>query len=617
MITCVVSLLLIEAMVLIPSYRSYLKQLKQDVANSAETVFDNIQFGINFTNFNAMDASLFEQILDDPGVVGFSFFDQSGDLLHTVGEAMPVSAENKNQLIACCDDDRIGSVFGDQQSYFFSSLMLNRMDVTAGLIMDSSEVATKSRSYLFRVLGLVALICLAVTGSVVLVMGRYATRIEYEANYDKLTQLPNRQGLLRVLDATVGDEAPYHLVHLDIDGFKAIKDRWGEKNSETLIVQLVERLQNAIDTEWCFARLLDDRFALLIRGTNSHDLVLKRMQSLQQTISTPIEVERDKVSMTACVGIYASRGVYLESDAALERADIALAHAKEEGGNRVIGYEESLRAEHDERISIITRLRSALADTELSLNYQPQYSAKSGQLVGAETLMRWYSSEIGNIPPSVFIPLAEQTGIIIDYGAWAMKQAVRQYARWREAGLVLPVISVNVSPKQFGDEELVSTVASLVEEFSLQPGVLELEITESAVIQSPEVARSKMEQLAELGVDFAIDDFGTGHSSSSNLGSFPFSRLKVDQSFIRQIVHSRSDRCIVKSCIELAHVLGMTVVAEGVERSEEFELLAEWGCDIIQGYYFSKPLTVEAMQPLLIAGGGCVLPGGNNSDKCA
>jgi len=618
MLTCVVSLLLVETLVLVPSYFNYVRQLERGVEASAESVFRNLQFGLDFSNFTAIESNLYQQVLAQPDVRGFSFFDATGKLLSSVGEPFTLTAPIVTQLADCCADAPFSVMHGGERSLFSTSLTRQNLPLYVALSLDSSLISQRSRSYLIRVLGLVALICLAVTGSIVLVMGRYATRIEYESNYDKLTNLPNKQGLARTLQNMVGDNQPLYLVIIDIDGFTSIRDRWGVANSDQLIQRVVERIADKIEPDWYLARVRDDKFALLIRGARQSAQLFPKLQALLDVVAEPVTMERDKVSMTACLGVFdGTRCEQRSGDEVLECADLALIHAKNDGSNQLVLYAESFREERNQRNSIITRLRNALADTELSLNYQPQYDARSGRLVGAETLMRWQSPELGSISPGVFIPLAEQTGIIVDYGAWAMEQAVKQYADWRDAGLKLPVISVNVSPRQFVDSKLTDRVARLVDDFALEAGVLELEITESAVIQSPEVARKKMEVLVALGVIFAIDDFGTGHSSLSNLGSFPFSRLKIDQSFVRRLVDSRADRCIVRSCIELAHSLGMNVVAEGVETQTEFERLVAWDCDVIQGYYFSRPLAVDAMQSILEAGGGSRVTGLNDPDRRA
>ncbi len=603
LLASIVSLLLIETIVLVPSYRNYVNRLCADVIKNGQVALRQIQFGLDLSNMNALEPDFFNAISAADGVNGFAFFSTSGELIRSFGTT-PAGLELLKSLAPgtqCCERDSIAVSQDEFDTLIGANMMLREQPIQILLALDSAHVAVESRAYLIRVLGLVALICLGVTGSIVLVMGRYATRLKHEASHDRLTGLANRARLTHLIKHKIEANEAFHLVLFDLNGYQSVKVRWGLEYAHQLITHVADVVLQCARSNWILSRFRDDVFAVLISDSLDEAALAHELQRLRQAIATPIILENDSLTATACYGIYSHAVDSQESSTdVLDGARLSLAKAKLEGADHSQHFENKFREERDQRISVITRLRSAMAEDQLLLHYQPQYYVKTQEMAGAETLMRWRQPNQEFISPGIFIPLAEQTGIIVEYGAWALQQAVQQYASWRDAGITLPRISVNLSPRQFSDENLVDAVSRLVKDYAIEEHVLELEITESAVISSPTVALEKMNQLQALGVDFAIDDFGTGHSSLSNLGSFPFSRLKIDQSFIRNLDSIKSNQCIVRSCIELAHDLGMDVVAEGVEYKSELNLLAQWNCDVIQGYYFSKPLAPDILEELIL-----------------
>lgn len=591
MLTCIISLILIETVVLIPTYREKVEQLNNERLKSGLDAMSYLRAGVRNIDASALDPTFFSYPMGFDNVNAIAIIDDKGKLLAGISssELLPLLTTSRFET---------GVTEFNDQLVMTETTDTGKATLTLAVGLTVADISGEVFSFVLRILSLVAVICLAVGGSMAIIMARFARDLEHQAFHDPLTNLPNRANIARSTQSLLSQQRSYHLVTMDIDGFKTVRERWGEVYSDEFIVQLSRTLKATINPGWTLAHYGDDKFGLLIDEELPEDQLRSLMAGLQSIIATPILLENDRVSMTACFGVYNARSDSAADNDPLDAAELALSKAKALGTNQVVYFASTLRDQREQHVRVVTRLRSALAEQQLSLNYQPQFLAKSHELAGAEALMRWRHPTIGAIAPDTFIPLAEQTGIILDYGAWALQQAVEEYAAWARRGMPLPQISVNLSPAQFSDEKLVELVAGLIEEHQIEAGTLELEITESAVINSPEHALTKMQTLVDLGVVFAIDDFGTGHSSMANLGSFPFSRLKIDQSFVRRILSSKPDRTIVRNCITLAHELGMDVVAEGVEQEAELDMLVNWNCDIIQGYLFSRPLDATGMEQL-------------------
>jgi diguanylate cyclase (GGDEF)-like protein len=594
MLTCIVSLLLIETVVLIPSYRDKVEQLNAERVKSGLDAIAYLRAGVRNLDSSALEPTFFSYPMSFENVNGIAIIDDSGKL---------VSGISSSELLPLLTTSRYESgvsEFGDQL-VLTETIDTGEETLVLAVGLTVADISGQVFAFVLQILGLVGVICLAVGGSMAVIMARFARDLEHQAFHDQLTDLPNRPHIERLTDGLKQQQINFHLIAIDIDGFQTVRERWGIVYSDQFIVQLSKTLKATLNPGWILARYGEDKFALLVEETLDQERLDSLLSGLQSIVSTPVQLENDRVSMTACFGVYnhVEDPEACDSDPA-DAADLALSRAKELGTNQIVHFEQSLRDQREQHVRVITRLRSALAEEQLSLNYQPQFRAKTRELAGAEALMRWSHPTIGSISPGTFIPLAEQTGIILDYGAWALQQAVEQFAHWADRGIELPQVSVNLSPAQFGDERLVDLVGELMHKHHIGRDTLELEITESAVINSPEHALAKMKTLDEMGIIFAIDDFGTGHSSMANLGSFPFSRLKIDQSFVRRILVSQSDRTIVRNCITLAHELGMDVVAEGVEKEDELKMLVDWDCDIIQGFLFSRPLDTAAMEGMLI-----------------
>lgn len=597
--TSILSLLFIEAVVLVPSFRNEISVLREECIRQGEEAMSFIKLGMQHIAPQELTAELFDHALEIEAVYSIAIFDEQKNLLSRFGGTAPQPA-----IFSQIANVRGDAEFRDTQSFDNNMLLTHAIERSGdlyyiSLALDGSHIDDSVLNYLIRIMAAVAAICLVVGGSLTFIMRSYSSKLQYQAFHDPLTRLPNKAGMQRYLQKAIDDQKPFDLLALDLDSFHVIEERWGPENANYYLTQIAQLIDGLLPDGVWHANIQRDLFGIYLPtdglSKDAHcDNIQTLTNSLLLALTKPITIENTAVSTTACFGIYTSKaGRQTTAEGALKALELSIHEAKSKGSNNIAYYSDAMAAKRVQKISVISRLRVALAEERLSLVYQPQYCAKTGRLGGAESLMRWDDPEIGNVSPAVFIPLAESTGIIIDYGKWALESAVVEFLKWQQAGLEVPCISVNLSPAQFTDKNLVKAVTELVTTNNLSSGQLELEVTESAIIETPDTAQKTMRALAEIGVKFAIDDFGTGHSSLANLGSFPFNRLKIDQSFVRRLTDSKTDRTIVRSCIELAHDLGMDVVAEGVEHQQELDLLSSWNCDIIQGYLLNKPLTVD------------------------
>ncbi|OWA34403.1 hypothetical protein B9G55_19050 [Saccharibacillus sp. O16] len=418
------------------------------------------------------------------------------------------------------------------------------------------------------------------------------------AYHDSLTGLPNRRSfqekLSEAIEAAQSKEQKLSILYFDLDRFKTVNDSLGHGVGDILLVEVAGRLQDSLGQDAFIARHGGDEFVVLL----GHDRVPETEQAAQRVLDTfiePFEVEGYELFMTPSVGIslYPEHGE--DASMLLHHADSAMYKAKEAGKSTYALYEPQGENHEGARILLENDLRKSLEKGELQLYYQPQLKLFPSQRVGAEALLRWHRGRSEWVPPSDFIPLAEETGLILPIGEWVLRTACEQGQRWLHAGYEPFVIAVNLSPRQFRQRNLVESVRFILEETGYPPEYLELEITEGMTLDV-EVASEKMRQLRELGVQISIDDFGTGYSSLNYLKRLPISRLKVDRSFVRDIESDPSNRDIIKAIISMAHNLKITVIAEGVESAEQLAFLEENGCDEGQGYLFGRPVPAEEFE---------------------
>ncbi len=418
-------------------------------------------------------------------------------------------------------------------------------------------------------------------------------RIQFLAHHDALTQLPNRIGFgLMAQQAIVRarrDASRFALLFIDLDRFKDINDTLGHHSGDDLLVEITTRLKAALRESDIVARFGGDEFVVVLPEVDAASTVTV-VDKLMRQACRSFRIERHEFHPTLSIGISLFPDDSDKLDELMRNADLAMYKAKAEGRNQYHFYTPAMNHLAIERLAVENSLRRALENSEFFLHYQPQIDGDSGRVIGVEALVRWQSPERGLVPPNQFIPVAEESGLIDPLGDWILREAVRQLAEWREAGLAGIQMAVNLSARQLQNAALVDCVRGLFAEFRLLPGDLELEVTESMAMQKPEQTIDCMHRLREVGVQFAVDDFGTGYSSLAYLKKLPIDRIKLDRSFVMDIEHDANDATICAATIAMAHGIGLEVVAEGVETAAQLAYLLRHECENLQGYYFSRPL---------------------------
>ena len=483
----------------------------------------------------------------------------------------------------------------------WSAPVVDAGGVLQGLIVvffrDVREVTEQDRNRL----------CLA-TGmaSIAIEHRRLTDRLSYQAQHDALTGLPNRFLLEDRLEQAIAYANRHQLnlavLLLDLDGFKYINDTLGHQAGDQVLIEVSRRLRSVIRQADTVARLGGDEFFMVLSDLSKPSDAMRIAQSCLDALRKPILIaERDYV-LSASIGIscYPEHGT--EPEILRQHADTAMYHAKFNGKNGFQIFTPEINAHLRERLELMGDMRQALDNAEFRVEYQPQFLA-NGELVGFEALLRWDHPKRGLITPDKFIPIAEETGLVVPIGKWVLEQACRQLAVWRAAGYQKLRMAVNVSTLQFERQDWMQTISSAVKDNGLPPSALEVELTESVVMKNSERAAERLAQLRALGIGSAIDDFGTGYSSLKYLQNLPIDTLKIDQSFVRNLDPfsdaESGNGAIVRAIVTLAQQLGLRVVAEGVETNEELQLLRRLGCDLVQGYLFSKPMTVQACDVFL------------------
>ncbi|MDO8860588.1 EAL domain-containing protein [Haliea sp. E1-2-M8] len=426
-------------------------------------------------------------------------------------------------------------------------------------------------------------------------------RIRVLSNYDSLTGLPNRE-LLRekariALNAARAGGGEVALLYIDVDRFQIINDSLGLAVGDTVLKELSKRLTAELSLEATLCRSGGDEFFLLLPNTDAEQAVAMA-ERLLELVAEPLQAGRHRLNLTASIGVACFPGHGRDLDQLSQSADAALSRAKRAGRNTYSLFVEEMRARANETLLIESELRDALANQGLSLHYQPQVSFATDEITGVEALLRWQHPEIGYISPARFIPIAEESGLILEIGNWVLRTAIAQQASWRAAGLPVLSVAVNLSAVQMYRDDFTEMVCGLLAEYDLPPHMLDLELTERIAMENSGKTLATLSDLHGRGVVLSIDDFGTGYSSLSYLKRYPVQKLKIDKSFVDGLADDPEDQAIVLAIIGIARGLGFGTVAEGVETLEQWQFLQQHGCNEYQGYYFSKPLPPGELEKL-------------------
>ena len=428
-------------------------------------------------------------------------------------------------------------------------------------------------------------------------------RIQYLATHDGLTGLPNRVMFQQLLGLSIETSRRYGrklaVLFIDLDRFKVINDTLGHEAGDVLLREIGARLREVLRASDVVARLGGDEFVVLLQEITDPAQAAAVARNILNVVMKPVVILGQECRVTASVGVCLHPDDGQDEQSIMKNADMAMYLAKEEGKNNFQFFTSHMKPHSIERLALETNLRRALELGEFSLHYQAKVNFKSGAITGVEALLRWYNPDLGSVSPVRFIPLAEETALIVPIGKWVLKTACAQSVAWQKQGLPPVNMSVNLSMRQLNDEGLIREIENVLAETGLDPSLLELEVTESAIMHNAERAVRVLTSIKELGVRLAIDDFGTGYSSLAHLKRFPIDTLKVDRSFIREVPNDAEDKAIAEAIIAMGKTLSLTVVAEGVETPEQQAFLSDRLCDEMQGYYFSTPVAAQDFAELL------------------
>lgn len=421
-----------------------------------------------------------------------------------------------------------------------------------------------------------------------------------QAYHDTLTGLPNRALFQERLKYAIKHAKRYKknmaLFFIDLDHFKEINDSLGHTVGDKLLKEVTKRFNSLIRDDDTLARLGGDEFTIIMENLEKVHNASILAEKIQQSLSDPIDIDEHTIYITCSIGISAYPQDSQDSESLLKYSDIAMYKAKEEGRNNIQFYSSEMTELALERFDTQVNLRKALINDEFVIYYQPQIDLKSGNLLGLEALVRWDHPEKGFILPEDFIDIAEETGMIVEIDKWVMETAMKQMVSWHEQGFKPGILSLNFSMRELQNHDFVSELSEIMKVLRFNPQWLELEITESQVMKKPEESIMKFQQISKMGVDIAIDDFGTGYSSLAYLKRLPVKKVKIDRSFIHGIAENKENQDIVKAIIALSRSLGLEIIAKGVETQEQMDILIEYGCECIQGYYFSHPINSDDIE---------------------
>ena len=505
---------------------------------------------------------------------------------------------------------------------FMATVMFVLLGTMTGLIFGSLPIASNDKVLRLEIVGMLIICAIAyiVTMKGIKSMENLVQelkksqqelkeseqKIRHQAFYDSLTGLSNRERLNRVLltavEKTIDNDHRGAVLYIDLDNFKTINDTMGHSIGDKVLVEIADRFNKLVSFNKFFFRIGGDEFVAIIHGATNTEPIEEFSHEIIKILEEQVTIGSKSFNITASVGvaIFPHHGMSVEE--LLKKADMAMYKAKENGKNGYQIFDDSMQTELVTKVTLEEGIRKAMINDEFLLYYQPQYDIKQGKIKGMEVLLRWFSPSLGWVPPLQAIKIAEETGLIVKLEKWIFKNACLFAAKINGRVTEQVKISVNISAVHIMQSNFVDTIKSIITETKVDCRWIELEITETAMMESFESNKKKLQELRQLGIGIHLDDFGSGYSSLNYLQNLPIDYVKIDKIFIASMLNSERDSRITATIVELAHTIGLKVIAEGVENKEQFDQLGSFGCDIIQGYYIGKPMPEEAIVGMLKAG---------------
>jgi len=555
-----------------------------------------------------LDAEGFEAFGAENGKIGFELAKVKVPDLILCDVMMP-GLDGYGVLTALRQDSVLASI-----PFIFLTAKASKSDLRQGMELGADDYLTKpfTRAELLGAIGTRLKKQAAVEDRYYAELQQTKAKLNYLIHNDSLTNLPNRFSLreqFKQIQKT--DSSPEQLVtvlSVGLDRFNQINTHLGNSIGDLLLKAVAERLSVCVGNQGIVARLNDDQFAVILATIKHRNEASQIAQDILTRLSETFELGGQEIFVTASLGIALCPRDGTEIEQLLNHAHIAMMKAKQQGGDHYEFYATAYNIGSSDRLALQTSLRYALEREELEVYYQPQVNLKTGEIFGAEALVRWQHPERGLVLPSKFIPIAEETGLIVPIGEWVLYTACKQVKVWQNSGFPSLQIAVNLSSRQFSQLDLRHRLVQIIINTGIEPKYIELELTESMLVQNTEVAIRRLNALKALGVKIAIDDFGTGYSSLSYLQQFPFDVLKIDRCFIRNITENTSNAAITEAIIAMAKNLNLKLIAEGVETEDELSFVCQHQCDGMQGYLFSRPVPVQEFHQLLLTNKRLPLP---------
>ena len=555
-----------------------------------------------------LDAEGFEAFGAENGKIGFELAKVKVPDLILCDVMMP-GLDGYGVLTALRQDSVLASI-----PFIFLTAKASKSDLRQGMELGADDYLTKpfTRAELLGAIGTRLKKQAAVEDRYYAELQQTKAKLNYLIHNDSLTNLPNRFSLreqFKQIQKT--DSSPEQLVtvlSVGLDRFNQINTHLGNSIGDLLLKTVAERLSVCVGNQGIVARLNDDQFAVILATIKHRNEASQIAQDILTRLSETFELGGQEIFVTASLGIALCPRDGTEIEQLLNHAHIAMMKAKQQGGDHYEFYATAYNIGSSDRLALQTSLRYALEREELEVYYQPQVNLKTGEIFGAEALVRWQHPERGLVLPSKFIPIAEETGLIVPIGEWVFYTACKQVKVWQNSGFPSLQIAVNLSSRQFSQLDLRHRLVQIIINTGIEPKYIELELTESMLVQNTEVAIRRLNALKALGVKIAIDDFGTGYSSLSYLQQFPFDVLKIDRCFIRNITENTSNAAITEAIIAMAKNLNLKLIAEGVETEDELSFVCQHQCDGMQGYLFSRPVPVQEFHQLLLTNKRLPLP---------